>query len=91
MNLPTPATVAGLLFERILRPVRRELQPFLHEDVEHGDSLSHVVLSLVAGLVAFACTLVAAALVVLPALLYVALYATVGLLVRGLHALRNRR
>ncbi|GAA0655878.1 hypothetical protein [Salarchaeum japonicum] len=91
MTLPEPSTVAAALHERLLRPVRRELRPFLHENVERGDPVSHVVLSLLAGLVAFALTLLAAALVALPTVLYAVVYALVTGALRLVNAFRYRR
>lgn len=85
MTLPAPSSVAALLYRRVLAPVRRELAPFLNEDVERGDSLWNVVLSLVGGLVAFAVVVVAVAAVALPFLLYALVYAFVA----GLRRLRD--
>ncbi|MEE6210417.1 hypothetical protein U3A55_09635 [Salarchaeum sp. III] len=91
MTLPEPSTVAATLHDRLLRPVRRTLWPFLHEDVDHGDPVSHVLLSLIAGLVAFALTLLAAALVALPTLLYAVVYALLTGVLRLVNAFRYRR
>ncbi|QDX40975.1 hypothetical protein [Salarchaeum sp. JOR-1] len=91
MTLPEPSTVAAALHERLLRPVRRDLRPFLHETVERGDPVSHVVLALLAGLVAFAVTTLAAALVVVPAALYAVVYGFVAATLRLVNAFRYRR
>lgn len=91
MRLLEPSTVAATLHGRLLRPVRRELRPFLHEDVEHGDPVSHVSLSLVAGLVAFTLTLLAAALVAFPTVLYAMVYAFLAGVSRLVNAFRYRR
>lgn len=91
MTLPAPSTVAATVSKRGLRPVRRELRPFLREDVERGDSLWHVLLSLVAGVVAFALLVVAVVVAAVPLVLYVAVYAVVAGVLRAVGALRDRR
>lgn len=91
MTLPAPSTVAATVSKRGLRPVRRGLRPFLREDVERGDSLWHVILSLVAGVVAFALLVVAVLVAVAPLVLYAAVYAVVGGVLRAIDAFRDRR
>jgi|GEM_PF-2337870 len=91
MRLPEPSAVAAALHGRLLRPVRRTLRPFLHEDVDRGDPVSHVLLSLLAGLVAFALTALAAALVALPTALYAVAYALLAGASRLVNAFRYRR
>lgn len=91
MTLPAPSTVAATVSKRGLRPVHRELRPFLREDVERGDSLRHVLLSLVAGVVAFAVLVVAMLVAVVPLVLYAVMYAVGAGVLRAVGALRDRR
>lgn len=89
MNLPPPTTVVGRLIRTVVARPYDVLRPFLTEGSSPAEGLLGELLTIVAGLLAFAVVSLSVALAGVASLLYAVGYALVALPARLLAAVRG--